>query len=267
MRSFLDAAGTRHSPARPDARVVSLVPSITELLFDLGLGERIVGRTAFCVHPAAGVSSVPRVGGTKKVRVDRIRRLAATHVVVNIDENARDQVEEIASFVPHVIVTHPLEPRDNLALYRLLGGIFDREDRAEALCAAFEEAYEAVSRRASSLPPRQVLYLIWRDPWMTVSTDTYISRTLSLVKWQTLGGQPEIRYPPVLWTPEIEADTELVLLSSEPYPFKPRHVSEVRAAIGRATIPVALIDAEMTSWYGNRAIRGLYYLQDFAARV
>ncbi len=264
IRAFADAAGTEHARAGPDARVVSLVPSLTELLFHLELGERVVGRTTFCIHPAPAVSSVPRGGGTKQVRLDRLRRLAPTHVVVNVDENARDQVAEIATFVPHVIVTHPLGPTDNLGLYRLLGGIFDRERQAESLCAAFDEAFEAVVRAAASLAPRRVLYLIWRAPWMTVSADTYISRTLALVKWHTLGSDPDVRYPPVRWTRQLVADTELVLLSSEPYPFKAKHVHEVRAAMGREDVPVTLIDAEMTSWYGSRAVPGLRYLRDVA---
>ena len=118
-----DAAGTLHAAA-PDARIVSLVPSITELLFDLGLGDRVVGRTGFCVHPRPAVRDVPKVGGTKDVKLDALRALAPTHVIVNVDENEASTVDELRRFVPHIVVTHPNAPGDNLALYALLGGMF-----------------------------------------------------------------------------------------------------------------------------------------------
>jgi ABC-type Fe3+-hydroxamate transport system substrate-binding protein len=143
---MIDALGVRHPPAGRDARIVSLVPSITELVCDLGLAPQLVGRTGFCIHPRATVKAIPKVGGTKDVDLDALRALRATHVIVNVDENRKDTVEAIAGFVPHVIVTHPLAPRDNLALYRLIGGIFGREREAEALCVRFEEAFAAAER-------------------------------------------------------------------------------------------------------------------------
>ena len=126
---FFDALHTAHNRA-PAARIVSLVPSITELLCDLGLAPQLVGRTGFCVHPAAVVAAIPKVGGTKDVNIEKIRKLAPTHLVVNIDENEKPTVELLAEFVPHVVITHPLAPRDNLALARLMGGIFGAEAAA-----------------------------------------------------------------------------------------------------------------------------------------
>jgi ABC-type Fe3+-hydroxamate transport system substrate-binding protein len=114
-------------------RIVSLVPSITELLCDLGLADRLVGRTGFCVHPRASVRQVPKVGGTKDVDIGKVRGLAPTHVIMNVDENRRETAAALAAFGPHIVVTHPLGPRDNLDLYRLLGGVFDRQREAEAL--------------------------------------------------------------------------------------------------------------------------------------
>src|ERR1700728_3584168 len=127
------------------ARIVCLVPSITELICDLGLSDQLVGRTGFCIHPWETVRQIPKVGGTKDLKRERIRELAPTHVVVNVDEIRLEDVEALAEFVPEVVVTHPLEPLDNLVLYRLLGGIFGREVEAELLCAAFEQAYAEVS--------------------------------------------------------------------------------------------------------------------------
>ena len=260
----VDHVGRRHLPADPGARIVSLVPSITELLFDLGLGPKVVGRTTFCVHPQPEIDAVPRVGGTKTVRLDRLRRLEPTHVVVNVDENRRQDVETIEAFVPNVVVTHPLGPLDNPRLYALLGFIFGCEGRAGELAGAFHAALEALHGAARRLPPRRVLYLIWKEPWMTISRDTYISRTLGLVNWETVGDDPEARYPEVVLDERLAAETELVLLSSEPYPFKPEHAALVRSAPGWSRVPIALIDAEMVSWYGSRAIAGLEYLAEFA---
>ena len=174
-------------------------------------------------------------------------------------------MEEIARFVPHVIVTHPLGPCDNLDLYRLMGGVFGAEAAAEGLCRAFSEALHRLRKRAAGLTPLRVLYLIWRRPWMTISRSTYISRVLELVGWQSVGGG-EIRYPEIALGPALAREIDLLLLSSEPYPFKSRHVEEVRAALGPGPA-VELIDAEMVSWYGSRAIAGLDYLYDYAPRV
>src|ERR1700734_640032 len=113
------AAATLHAPAGDDARIVCLVPSITELVCDLGLADRLVGRTGFCIHPWETVRTIPKLGGTKDVKLDRIRELAPTHAILNIDENRLELAEELAEFVPNIVVTHPLGPRANLALYRI----------------------------------------------------------------------------------------------------------------------------------------------------
>ncbi len=257
-----DAHGQVHARAATGARIVSLVPSITELLFALGLGAQVVGRTGFCVHPRAAVRAVPKLGGTKDVDLDGVRALAPTHVIVNVDENTRETFDALTGFVPHVVVTHPNAPRDNLDLYRLLGGIFGREAEAERLCQAFEARLAALTRCADGAPPRRVLYLIWRKPWMSVSRDTYIARTLALINWHTVPLTASARYPEI----EAEAlgalDAQECLLSSEPYPFRERHLDEVARLAGA---PARLVDGEMLSWYGSRAIDGLDYLARLAA--
>jgi ABC-type Fe3+-hydroxamate transport system substrate-binding protein len=260
---LVDALGKRHEVAGAQARIVSLVPSITELLFDLGLGPKIVGRTGFCIHPRDRVKRVPKVGGTKSIEIARIKRLAPTHLIVNIDENPRAVVEELARFVPHVVVTHPLGPLDNIALYRLLGGIFSREEQAEELCTRFERGYADLAVTAG-WPRQRVLYLIWKSPWMTVARDTYISRMLATVGWDSYAAKSEARYPPIDLTPMLLAGIDFVLLSSEPYSFRERHCVEILDLLPAGShTRVALIDGAMTSWYGSRAIQGLVYLRDF----
>jgi ABC-type Fe3+-hydroxamate transport system substrate-binding protein len=235
-------------------RIVSLVPSITELLCDLDQSGELVGRTGFCIHPWETVKTIPKVGGTKDLKFDRIRELEPTHVVVNVDENRKEDAEALAEFVPNVVVTHPLRPRDNLDLYRHMGREFDRESEAEALCGRFEAALSRIEGRRE----QSVLYLIWRDPWMTISPETYISRTLGLFNWRTVPASTDERYPPVDLT---AVHVDRVLLSSEPFHFKEQHLTEVAALVPGAK--VSLIDGEMTSWYGSRAIAGLDYLTEY----
>jgi ABC-type Fe3+-hydroxamate transport system substrate-binding protein len=241
------------------ARIVSLVPSLTELVCELGLADELVGRTGFCVHPRDIVRRIPKVGGTKSVNLDKVRALEPTHVVLNVDENHKEDADALARFVPNLVVTHPLAPLDNLALYRQFGSAFGREREAEVLCARFQAAYDGAAVR---FPERRVLYLIWKDPWMTVSRDTYISRMLALFGMHTLPAGATDRYPKLA---DLRAEpADLVLLSSEPFRFRERHVAEVAGLTGK---PALLVDGEMTSWYGPRAIAGLVYLREFAART
>lgn len=253
-----DAVGTPHHPA-PDARIVSLVPSITELLCDLGLAGRLVGRTGFCIHPRTVVAAIPKVGGTKDVKLEKIRKLAPTHVVVNIDENTRPVADALAQFVPKLVVTHPLGPRDNLALFQLMGEIFCAGERAAQLSSSFEEAWARLQAIPQG-PPRRVLYCIWQDPWMSVSADTYIARMMAEIGWSApnLG---DARYPLFDWSPQLLEGIDGVLLSTEPYRFSEEHADALERQIGK---PVALVDGEMMSWYGSRAIEGLDYLGDLA---
>lgn len=254
----------RHAAVTVPPRIVSLVPSITELVCELGLSAALVGRTGFCIHPRASVRGIPKVGGTKDVDLKRIRELAPTHVIVNIDENQKPTVDALAAFVPHIIVTHPLAPLDNLALYRLLGGIFARLERAEELCVEYGHAYDAAVAACAALPRQSVLYLIWRKPWMTVSRETYISRTLALAGWDTLPAEAPRRYPALELDAALFANVDHVLLSSEPYRFRERDIGVVQKLLPPgAHCSVRLIDGEMTSWYGSRAIRGLDYLVRF----
>ena len=243
-------------PAEP--RIVCLVPSITELVCDLGLAELLVGRTGFCIHPWETVRHIPKVGGTKDVKLDRVRTLKPTHVIVNVEENRRETAEALAEFVPEVVVTHPRAPRDNLELYRLLGETFDRRQQAEALCARFEAAAGALE--SGRFTGERVLYLVWRGPWMAVAPDTYISRTLALRGFDTRPSTASKPYPEVRLE-DYAGHVDRVLLSSEPYHFHERHLEEVAAAVPGAR--VSLIDGEMTSWYGSRAIAGMRYLAEY----
>ena len=128
---MLDAVGINHDPVSGSARIVSVVPSITELLFDLQLGESLVGRTGFCFHPKAEVKRLPKLGGTKDFDLDKLRALQPTHLIVNVDENPKTLVDSAREFVPNIVVTHPMGPYDNVSLYQLMGHIFNRQTQAQ----------------------------------------------------------------------------------------------------------------------------------------
>ncbi|SDH08707.1 MULTISPECIES: helical backbone metal receptor [unclassified Duganella] len=258
--AYTDALGSVHQPD-PDARIVSLVPSITELLCDLGLAQQVVGRTGFCIHPWDVVQDIPKVGGTKDVNLEKIRQLAPTHVVLNIDENEKPTADALAGFVPHIIVTHPLRPHDNVGLAQLMGGVFCREQQAADWCAAFEAEY-ALLQATPKGPPQTMLYCVWQDPWMTISNDTYIARMLAEIGWSApaLGAE---RYPAFRWSRELIDSIDGVLLSSEPYRFTEAHADVLERQIGK---PVLLVDGEMMSWYGSRSLQGLTYLRELARR-
>ena len=261
IASAVDASGVAHSRARGEVRIVSLVPSLTELLFALDLGESIVGRTGFCVHPRERVRDLPKVGGTKDVDVDRVRALGPTHLVVNVDENEKETVDALRESVGQVIVTHPKTVEDNFALYELFGSVFGRRERAAELSRRLRSELDAT--RALRFPPLRVLYLIWRKPWMTVGGDTYIARMLASVGLRAVAPDSPARYP------EVDLDAfgsglyDALLLSSEPYRFGERHLRELRRDPRVGARAVMLIDGEMTSWYGSRAIAGLAYLREF----
>ena len=252
-------------------RVASLVPSLTELLVELGLLDCLVARTGFCIHPASPLRAVPKVGGTKDVNLAKLQRLAPTHLLVNIDENRRETVEAIRAWPspPQIVVTHPLRPEDNLALIAQMvdhfGAVPEVRERAAALTQALQ--HELALTQPEARPPQRVLYLIWREPWMTVARDTYIAAMLARVAWHT---QPELvggdagaaRYPALRGDEPWLADVQQVLLSSEPYSFTEAHLAEARALCPNAQ--VRLVDGELLSWYGARAVPGLRYLREIA---
>ena len=259
----VDWSGVAHAPADARPRIACLVPSLTELLFALGLGEHVVARTGFCVHPRAA-RQVPKVGGTKDPDLDRLRALAPSHLIVNVDENTREVVAAAREFVAHVIVTHPVQPADNARLYRLFGVLFGRVREAESLAHALAGAMDCARAAARALPREDVLYLIWRKPWMTVSRATYVSATLALAGWDTVPAHAALRYPVVADDDAAWRDARRILLSTEPFAFRQRDAVALAAQWQRS---VHLVDGEWTSWYGVRAIAGLRSLAAMRATV
>ncbi len=253
-------------------RIASLVPSLTELVVGLGLGDALVARTGFCIHPAAALIGVAKVGGTKDVKLGKLQRLVPTHVLVNVDENRRETVEAIQAWPnpPEIVVTHPLAPEDNLALVDHLLEAFAAgpavAERGALLQAELRR--ELALTCAQGRPTRRVLYLIWQEPWMTVARDTYLSRMLARIGWLTWpevdgGAAGAARYPALRGDEPWLTEIDQVLLSSEPCRFTAAHLDEARALCPNAT--VRRVDGELLSWYGPRAVAGLRYLRALAA--
>ena len=250
----------------PSFRIASLVPSLTELLFALELDDCVVARTGFCIHPHEKIRHVPKVGGTKDVNVDALLATRPTHLIVNIDENRKETIAALRPHIPEIVVTHPLVPDDNLALYQEFGRLFGRDNQAAVLAADYACARDALRDVTRDLPPLKVLYLIWKDPWFTVSRSTYVSSMLSRAKLETLPASCTTRYPVLAANDAAWREADLVLLSSEPYAFRQKHADELSRTLP-APKPILLVDGEMMSWYGNRAIGGLRYLKELRTRI
>ena len=248
--SFFDRPDALGRPVRLAAaprRIVSLVPSQTELLADLGLDDEVVGLTRFCVHPDGWKARKAVVGGTKNVDPAKVAALAPDLVIANKEENVREQVEAVAAFCT-VWVTDVATVADSVAMTRDLGALVGRERQADALADRIGAAFGALP----DWPPLRALYLIWRDPWMSVGYDTVIADVMDRAGLVNVTDESS-RYP-VLRDHEFELRVpEVVLLSSEPYPFKDKHVAEVQALAPDAR--VVLVDGEAFSWYGSRLLQ------------
>jgi ABC-type Fe3+-hydroxamate transport system substrate-binding protein len=262
-----DALGVSHAPAPAGSKIACLVPSLTELLLDLGLRQQLVARTGFCVHPADRVQGIAKVGGTKDVQLARLRALAPDYVVLDIDENTRPTAEALKAFVRQQVVTHPCTLRDNLSLFSLFGNLFSATpgvlERAQAMHAQLSQQLALALRPNLSA---RVLYLIWQNPWMTVSADTYIADVLTYAGAQVLGptaqAQSARRYPAFKLNQIDWRCCDAVLLSSEPFSFTQAHALQLQQEIlglsGRS-IPCHLVDGERLSWYGSRSLKSLEY--------
>jgi len=258
--------------AAPAPRIASLVPSLTELVAALDLGSCLVARTGYCIHPGDALAAVPKVGGTKDVNLAKLRRLAPTHVLVNVDENRRETVDAIRGWgpdAPEIVVTHPLSADDNLALVDQIAAAFAGQPGLAGRAAALKRdlARELAATTAEGRPVERVLYLIWHAPWMTVARDTYLSRMLARIGWQTLPAQDggtagAARYPLVDGTEPWLGDVDRILLSSEPFAFAAEHVDAAKRLCPQARLQH--VDGELLSWYGARAVPGLAYLRQLA---
>jgi ABC-type Fe3+-hydroxamate transport system substrate-binding protein len=240
-------------------RLVSLCPSLTELVFDLGRGAELVGITRFCVHPAELVEWIEQVGGTKDPDLARIAELSPDLVLMNREENRVEDAEALRALGIRVHDSMPRTVPETAAMVRSIGAALGREDEAEAIALDIERRAERVRREAERSRPVRFAYLIWRKPWMSVNADTFAHALLELAGGVNVFGARPVRYPEV--TPEALASSEpdLVLLGSEPFPFRERHADELAGLSGLARERFALADGEYLSWHGSRTPDGIDY--------
>ena len=240
-------------------RIVCLCPSLTELVFRLGAEQLLVGITRYCIHPAEGVAEIEKVGGTKDPDLDRIRELEPDLVLLNREENRLEDAEILAEAG---LTCHSSDPRtvaQAVATVRDLGEIVGRSSAAESLARSIEEADEKVVGTASQRDPVSFAYLIWRKPWMTANASTYIHDLLTRTGGKNVFASFTERYPIVTEEALARANPDLILLSSEPFPFTQEHADELARSTGLDRDRFQLVDGELLSWHGSRTLEGLSY--------
>ena len=240
-------------------RLVSLCPSLTELVFDLDRGDDLVGRTKFCVHPAGRVERVESVGGTKNPKIERIVALHPDLVLLNEEENRLQDAEALAAAGIRCHVSFPRDAQGTAAMVRDIGAVLDRPVAAERIAAEIERRSARVAALAAAAPRVRFAYLIWRDPWMAVNHDTFIHALLAQAGGVNVFGASAERYPILTPAALLAADPELVLLSSEPFPFKEKHAAELSSLTTLPRERLRLVDGELLSWHGSRTVRGVEY--------
>lgn len=237
------------------SRIVSLVPSQTELLVDLGLRDRIVGITRFCVHPEDLRKTVTRVGGTKQARLQKIAKLKPDFILCNKEENTEEMVRELENIAP-VWVTDMYTISDCNEMILQLGEIFQLENKAAEIVAKINAAKEDFVEFMKDKSTKKVLYTIWKNPYMAAGRNTFINELLELNKFENAITAPDSRYPQINFLDYDNLD--VIFLSTEPYPFKESHAIELRKELNQ---DVNVVDGEFFSWYGSRLIPAFEYFK------
>jgi ABC-type Fe3+-hydroxamate transport system substrate-binding protein len=243
-------------------RIVSLCPSLTELVFDLGRGSELVGITDYCVHPAHGVDAVEKIGGTKTPDVQRIRALAPDVVLLNEEENRIEDAELLrtAGLVCHTSM--PRNSAETAAMVRSIAAALGREDAGELIARDIEARSARVRAESEGRPRVPWAYLIWRKPWMSVSDDTFAAHLLNQAGGRNVFADSPDRYPTISAADLAARDPRLVLLCTEPFPFQDEHVRELSEATGLPHRRFVIADGEYLSWHGSRTPDGIDYARD-----
>ena len=249
----------------PPKRIISLVPSQTELLFDLGLEEEVIGITKFCVHPEKWFRNKTRVGGTKTVKADMVASLKPDLIIANKEENVKEQVELLEKIAP-VWISDVNNIEDAFNMMQSIGELTGKKEKAAAIINQIKKDFSelAVLINQSNYKKYRTAYLIWNGPYMAAGEDTFINAMLKLGGLENI--LPDIpRYPEISTRELVEKNTELILLSSEPYPFKQKHLDTLQQALPDAKILLA--DGEVFSWYGSRMLNAAPYLQKLLEQI
>ena len=251
-----DAASLGYAPKR----IVSLVPSQTELLFHLGLEAETIGITKFCIHPNDWFSTKQRIGGTKTVDINKVKALQPDLVIANKEENVQEQVEQLAEAFP-VWLTNVNNLPEAVQMIHDIGQLTGKQEAALQIKQHITSSFGQLQPIATTM---QTAYLIWREPYMTVGGDTFIHDMLRQCGFSNIYAAA-LRYPQIN-IPELQqANCDLLLLSSEPYPFKQKHIDELQQQL--PSTKIILVDGEMFSWYGSRLQLSAAYFTKLIAGI
>ena len=244
----------------PPKRIISLCPGITDTLFALDLKEEIVGRTRFCIHPSPEVNEIPAIAGTKDIKLDKILQLKPDLVIAEKEENTKEIVETLEQHVP-VYVAEVQSVQEAYTMMTDLGDVTNRQKQAQTLISQIQDGFTALRGLTSG----NAMYVIWKKPYMAAGDTTYIHSLLKTLGFNNTVVDFPGRYPE-LTTHDIQStNSDLVLLASEPYPFKEKHIPEFQELLPNATI--LPIDGEMF-WYGPRMLEAAsYFKSQFETKV
>ena len=263
MFLYTDQTGHTIELSAQPRRIVSLVPSQTELLSDLGLEAEVVGITKFCIHPNSWFRNKNRIGGTKDVKPERVAALKPDLIIANKEENVKEQVEALRTVAP--VWTSDINTlEDAFELIHHLGNITGRTAPANDILVKTKEAFEALGENPLKNKSKTCLYLIWKDPYMSVGSDTFIHDMLTRCGFINLLANQK-RYPTITAEQIKTLSPEIILLSSEPYPFKEKHIAALQNLLPSALI--TLVDGEMFSWYGSRLMQAPAYFCGLSERI
>ena len=264
MKTFTDELGINHTFETSPKRIISLVPSQTELLYDLGLEESIIGITKFCVHPYHFKATKKIIGGTKKVHFEKIRLLQPDIIIANKEENTQDIVNELSKICP-VWVTDICTIEDTIKMISDFGQLFNKRTEAQKWMDKIDFAHQDFKSFVNDKPLQKAAYFIWANPYMVAGNTTFINEMLHINKFENIykdkGRYPEIELKKI----RLEGDPDFVFLSSEPFPFTDEHAFE----IGRYThhAKTVFVDGEMFSWYGSRLLKAFDYFKKLHVRI
>ncbi|HET6227024.1 MAG TPA: helical backbone metal receptor [Bacteroidia bacterium] len=247
----------------PDApkRIISLVPSQTELLYDLGLRDEVVGVTKFCVHPNEWYRNKTRVGGTKQYDFEKIKILQPDLIIGNKEENEQEQIEALMSLYP-VWMSDIYTLSDSIQMISQIGELVNKKAEATMMVSRIKSAFEVFYnfRASTALKQLKVAYFIWRMPYMVAASHTFIHHLLEQCGFKNVfAGDAFQRYPEITAQQLAQANPDVILLSSEPYPFKEKHVAEFQTICKHAKI--VTVDGELFSWYGSRLLHAPDYFK------
>jgi ABC-type Fe3+-hydroxamate transport system substrate-binding protein len=249
-------------------RIVSTVPSQTELLYDLGLRDEVVGITKFCVHPDEWFSKKIRIGGTKNLNIKKIIELQPDLIIANKEENVKEQIEELQKHFK-VYVSDIKNLSDALKMIQDVGELVNRNKESEKVIKEIKNHFnnlnpDSYRDRTSNLKQQSVIYLIWKNPYMTVGNDTFIHDMITLCGFKNIFGELK-RYPEITSEQIASSKPDLIFLSSEPYQFKEKHIEELKNISPASRI--ILVNGEYFSWYGSRLLKAADYFSKLIDEV